>query len=407
MERAGNPKHTALVQINAGQPPVRQMPSTSAKVNEVPATDLAQRTMVAGSGEPTLLSVPKSNLRMTRSKHQESTRIDAPPTVPDASVAVQQNLQPGGSNTTSSELDYKGHTDHQLHEATVAALENYKRKRRDADDYAYDVLVPALNEIIARYKQQGRATPYRLNGCPKVEDYFNSIGLNYSTIRSWKSRVRQRLLQAATDAGTKPTPKANRPDSVPHLRKSDRKALVEGAVILNSLVTDYQAGRPIEPFIAQAKRVITRKRMDDILSLIDNDAQNSGAKLVGDEPVHSLTGAHEPAAELLQQQSVPVPEPSQPSAEDRLLQLADRYSHYRQDQEEAYLAVEQLKPVEELKAVGDIEGILRQEESIAKLGEIFLGSCDEFDPLWVAWTKHASSYRYVIVGPPSPRLDAA
>src|SRR5207253_5470141 len=65
------------------------------------------------------------------------------------------------------------------------------------------------------YKQQGRAKPYRLNGCPTVEAYFESLSLNYSTVRSWKSRAQQRLLQAAADAGTKPEPKDPITDPVP------------------------------------------------------------------------------------------------------------------------------------------------------------------------------------------------
>jgi hypothetical protein len=124
------------------------------------------------------------------------------------SVALQQKSKddgllpaPAGMFAT---VDYAAHSDDDLHNATVAALAAYKEKREEADNYAYDVLIPALNQIIHRYKQQGRAAQYRLNGCPTVEEYFESIGLNYSTVRSWKSRAQLRLLQAATDAGTKP-----------------------------------------------------------------------------------------------------------------------------------------------------------------------------------------------------------
>jgi hypothetical protein len=120
------------------------------------------------------------------------------------SVALQQKSKddgllpaPAGMFAT---VDYAAHSDDDLHNATVAALAAYKEKREEADNYAYDVLIPALNQIIHRYKQQGRAAQYRLNGCPTVEEYFESIGLNYSTVRSWKSRAQQRLLRAATDA---------------------------------------------------------------------------------------------------------------------------------------------------------------------------------------------------------------
>jgi transposase-like protein len=123
-------------------------------------------------------------------------------------------------------VDYSKHTDEELHDATVAEIAAYQRKREDTDNFSYDVLIPALNQIIQRYKRQGRATAYRLNGCPTVEEYFESIGLNYSTVRSWKSRAQQRLLQAATDAGTKPAPSLDR-DPVPQFNKAARKALVE------------------------------------------------------------------------------------------------------------------------------------------------------------------------------------
>jgi alkylated DNA repair dioxygenase AlkB len=146
------------------------------------------------------------------------------------SVAVQQKSKRDGLLPAPAgmfaNVDYSMHTDEELHKATVAALATYRQKREEADNYAYDVLVPALNLIIQRYKQQGRATPYRLNGCPTVEEYFESIGLNYSTVRSWKSRAQQRLLQAATDAGTKPAPVRD-PDAIPQFNTAARKALVD------------------------------------------------------------------------------------------------------------------------------------------------------------------------------------
>lgn len=203
------------------------------------------------------------------------------------SVAVQQKSKddgllpaPAGMFAT---VDYAAHSDDELHNATVAALAAYKEKREEADNYAYDVLIPALNQIIHRYKQQGRAAQYRLNGCPTVEEYFESIGLNYSTVRSWKSRAQQRLLQAATDAGTKPAPgNTSDRDPVPHLNKAERKTLIEASHIAVEMVAAVEAGRDAKQEIAAFKVVMNAKRLDDIMQAHEQepDYKSILAKLV-------------------------------------------------------------------------------------------------------------------------------
>ena len=198
-----------------------------------------------------------------------------------ASVAAQQKssvdslvVAPAG---VFASVDYSGHTDEELHNATVSALAAYMQKREEADAYAYDVLVPALNQIIQRYKQQGRATLYRLNGCPTVEEYFESIGLNYSTVRSWKSRSKQRLLQAATDAGTKPASgNTSDRDPVPHLNKSARKALIEGNHRAVEIVAALEAARDAKQEIAEFKAVMNAKRLDDIMQAHEQEPDYKG-----------------------------------------------------------------------------------------------------------------------------------
>jgi hypothetical protein len=191
------------------------------------------------------------------------------------SVAAQQkssadNLVVAPASMFAS-ADYSGRTDEELHNATVSALAAYMQKRKEADAYAYDILVPALNQIIQRYKQQGRAKPYRLNGCPTVEGYFDSIGLNYSTVRSWKSRAQQRLLQAATDAGTKPAPgNTSDRDPVPHLNKAERKTLIEASHRAVEMVAAVEAGRDAKQEIAAFKVVMNAKRLDDIMKAHDH-----------------------------------------------------------------------------------------------------------------------------------------
>jgi hypothetical protein len=204
-----------------------------------------------------------------------------------ASVAAQQKssveslaVAPAGMFAS---VDYSGHTDEELHNATVSALAAYTQKREEADNYAYDVLIPALNQIIHRYKQQGRAAQYRLNGFPTVEEYFESFGLNYSTVRSWKSRAQQRLLQAATDAGTKPAPgNTSDRDPVPHLNKAERKTLIEASHRAVEMVAAVEAGRDAKQEIAAFRVVMNAKRLDDIMQAHEQepDYKSILAKLV-------------------------------------------------------------------------------------------------------------------------------
>jgi hypothetical protein len=198
-----------------------------------------------------------------------------------ASVAMQQKSSAESLVLASAgmfaSVEYSGHTDEELHNATVSALATYMQKREEADAYAYDVLIPALNQIIQRYKQQGRATAYRLNGCPTVEEYFESIGLNYSTVRSWKSRAQQRLLQAATDAGTKPAPgRTSDRDPFPHFNRAERKALIEGNHRAVEMVEALDAGRDAKHEITEFKAVMNAKRLDDIMQAHEQEPDYKG-----------------------------------------------------------------------------------------------------------------------------------
>ena len=197
------------------------------------------------------------------------------------SVALQQKskddtLLPAAAGMFAT-VDYAAHSDDALHNATVAALATYKEKREEADNYAYDVLIPALNQIIQRYKQQGRATSFRLNDCPTVEEYFESIGLNYSTVRSWKSRAQQRLLQAATDAGTKPArERTSDRDTVPHFNRAEGKALIEGNHRAVEMVDALEAGRDAKHEITEFKAVMNAKRLDDIMQAHEQEPDYKG-----------------------------------------------------------------------------------------------------------------------------------
>lgn len=99
-----------------------------------------------------------------------------------SSVAAQQKV--------GTKVDYAKLTNAELHQETQAARNTLFGKCVDTQKYAAEVLVPACEAIIARYKMQGVAPKGRPNGKPTVEAYFKSIDLNYNTVRSWIHRKR-------------------------------------------------------------------------------------------------------------------------------------------------------------------------------------------------------------------------
>ncbi len=74
-----------------------------------------------------------------------------------------------------------------------------------AHAYAVDVLIPACEAIITRYKMQGVAAKDRPNGKPTLETYFKSIDLNYNTVRSWihRKRLQTEMFQTKKRTGGK------------------------------------------------------------------------------------------------------------------------------------------------------------------------------------------------------------
>src|SRR5437879_5028472 len=99
-----------------------------------------------------------------------------------SSVAMQQRV--------GTKVDYAKLTNAELHQEMLAARNTMFEKCLDTHKYAADVLAPACEAIIARYKMQGVAAKDRPNGKLTVEAYFKSIDLNYSTVRSWIHRKR-------------------------------------------------------------------------------------------------------------------------------------------------------------------------------------------------------------------------
>jgi len=95
---------------------------------------------------------------------------------------------------------YSQHTDDELHQVNLDNLAEFDWLRKNLESYAYEKVLPALNETIKRFNRQG----CRMGGKSEIAEYLTSIGYNYATVRKWNERCRKRLLKAA--APTKPTP---------------------------------------------------------------------------------------------------------------------------------------------------------------------------------------------------------
>jgi hypothetical protein len=72
----------------------------------------------------------------------------------------------------------------------LEARDNFFNLCVQSEAYGFVTLLPACEEIIARYKMPGVGVKDRPNSKPTVEAYFRSIKLNYSTVRSWIHRKR-------------------------------------------------------------------------------------------------------------------------------------------------------------------------------------------------------------------------
>jgi hypothetical protein len=121
-----------------------------------------------------------------------------------ASVALQQ-----GSGK------YAGLTNKQLHTEMLEIRGSFFNRCAEAQTYGINALLPACEEIIARYKMPGVGAKGRPNGRPTVEAYFKSIKLNYNTVRSW---IRRKTLTLSTEMfDPTETTSNNKDGKVPHL----------------------------------------------------------------------------------------------------------------------------------------------------------------------------------------------
>jgi hypothetical protein len=137
-----------------------------------------------------------------------------PTTASASSVASQQKV-------TVAQLTALNNS--QLHAQTQKARDEFFVKNLGAQSYAKDVLIPYCEEIIKRYKMQGVAAKDRPNNQPTVEKYFKSIGLNYSTVRSWIHRKTLTTDMFTPESSAKR--KGNKSEKDPHLTPLEAKLL--------------------------------------------------------------------------------------------------------------------------------------------------------------------------------------
>ena len=109
---------------------------------------------------------------------------------PDAPVASQQSQT---SAQAEEQRLFEGSlfpaaTNEQLHAHMLAARNGLLLRCADTHNYVTQVVVPACEAIILRFKMPGVAAKHRPNGQPTVEAYFKSIDLKYTTVRSWFHR---------------------------------------------------------------------------------------------------------------------------------------------------------------------------------------------------------------------------
>jgi DNA polymerase-3 subunit beta len=96
-------------------------------------------------------------------------------------------------------VNYPALNDDQMHEEWQVVLDGLDRRLSDTEDYVVDVVLPAHQDILRRFKRPGKAGKYR--GYPTVEEYYASFGRKYNTVRS---RIYRLKLKVGLFVTTKP-----------------------------------------------------------------------------------------------------------------------------------------------------------------------------------------------------------
>jgi hypothetical protein len=125
-------------------------------------------------------------MKKVKSTVVEIPEIGVPET--NAAVATQQRSANEGFSLLSP-IDYSSLPNDALHRVVQVARNGFAQRSLEWHGALVE-LIPACEEIIKRFKLPGVPPKDRPNGQPTVQAYFASIGLNYSTVRSWFFRGR-------------------------------------------------------------------------------------------------------------------------------------------------------------------------------------------------------------------------
>jgi hypothetical protein len=159
--------------------------------------------------------------------------------------------------TEAQEREINQLSNHDLHEQTFAARNEYFVRCTKTRAFAAHRLIPLCDEIIRRFKMPGVAAKDRPNGQPTVDAYFKSIGLNYNTVRSWfyrdKWTYRDKLNRAMFDD----------PGWIPPDMRIEKDSSLY-ARCLNDLGKIKSLAEKIN-FIGESHTVRLRDQLDDLL----------------------------------------------------------------------------------------------------------------------------------------------
>jgi hypothetical protein len=166
----------------------------------------------------------------------------------------------------------------------------------EAEAFIIDVLLPYCEEVIERYRQPG-ASKNRIDGKPTVEDYFNSIDLNYNTVRSW---IHRRKLQTAMFEQPNKKLTGSKAEKEPHLTQLEAKLLGTASAAhevvkalkhggnVDAAITEFERNAPtperIEEYVERPVRIegVTEieKLSIRICRLIDKNGPKHGRKIL-------------------------------------------------------------------------------------------------------------------------------
>jgi len=218
------------------------------------------------AAEPTQLQPPTAQDGTASESASDALGAEATSTQKQRDISAATKTSVSMKQKSQSQTVTVSPVEDQLHRQMMAARDELFTRCVGVESYIKDELLPLCKEVIEHYKQPGRKC--RLNGMPTVAAYFKSIKLNYSTVRIWIHREKLRAAILPTlqlgNGRTKGGSNGTKPEKL-HLNRAETDTLIETGHLLGEIVMESKAGRPIEPLLAKADKLIDAKRLDDIL----------------------------------------------------------------------------------------------------------------------------------------------